>query len=297
MTPQRLELAGGGLSVGIEPANGGALTHFRCVDARGAFDWLRPAPASGGSPLEAACFPMVPFFSRVAGDRFVFEGREVRLPPAGHGFRTAIHGFGWLSAWEVEALSETRAVLAHDHRPPPDGEVGWPWPYRALQTVELAGGAMTIRLELTNTGTTAMPAGLGLHPFFAADGDLRVRTGTDAMIVMDERGFPAGRDPAAGAVRILADGGLLPTGLDNIFAGWSGSALLSREGRSLLVEADAPFAFLCVYTPPGQPFACVEPVSHITDGFNAETGSAGRTGVRVLGPGERLIAGVRFSPK
>lgn len=294
MTAERLELAGGGLSVGIAPASGGALTHFRCLDANGAFDWLRPAPASGGSPLDAACFPMVPFFSRIAGDRFVFEGREVRLPPAGDGFRTAIHGFGWLNAWEVEALSETQAVLAHDH---PDGEAGWPWPYRALQTVELAGGALTIRLELTNTGTTAMPAGLGLHPFFPTAGGLNVRTGTDAMIVMDERGFPAGRDPAAEAVRILAEGGPLPTGLDNIFAGWSGSALLSREGRSLLMEADAPFAFLCLYTPPGQPFACVEPVSHVTDGFNAAIRDAGRTGVRVLAPGDRLTAGARFTPK
>lgn len=294
MTAERLELAGGGLSVGIAPASGGALTHFRCLDADGAFDWLRPAPASGGSPLDAACFPMVPFFSRIAGDRFVFEGREVRLPPAGDGFRTAIHGFGWLNAWEVEALSETQAVLAHDH---PDGEAGWPWPYRALQTVELAGGALTIRLELTNTGTTAMPAGLGLHPFFPTAGGLNVRTGTDAMIVMDERGFPAGRDPAAEAVRILAEGGPLPTGLDNIFAGWSGSALLSREGRSLLMEADAPFAFLCLYTPPGQPFACVEPVSHVTDGFNAAIRDAGRTGVRVLAPGDRLTAGARFTPK
>jgi aldose 1-epimerase len=61
-------------------------------------------------------------------------------------------------------------------------------------------------------------------------------------------------------------------------------------------EAGEPlFDHLVVYVPPGQDFFCVEPVSHVNDGFNLlEHGVAG-TGVLVLKPGKRLAGGVRMS--
>jgi aldose 1-epimerase len=55
------------------------------------------------------------------------------------------------------------------------------------------------------------------------------------------------------------------------------------------------FGHLVVYVPPGQDFFCVEPVSHVNDGFNLLDRGVAGTGVRILEPGERLAGVVRLS--
>ena len=61
------------------------------------------------------------------------------------------------------------------------------------------------------------------------------------------------------------------------------------------MTAEPPLDFLVVYTPPGRPFFCVEPVSHVTDAFNLAAAERGDTGARALERGETLRAVVRLS--
>jgi len=84
--------------------------------------------------------------------------------------------------------------------------------------------------------------------------------------------------------------------MDHCFDGWDGRAELHwpETGVRLEIEAEPVFGHLVIYVPPGREIFCVEPVSHVNDGFNLlERGVAG-TGVRVLAPGERLAGSVRF---
>jgi len=53
--------------------------------------------------------------------------------------------------------------------------------------------------------------------------------------------------------------------------------------------------FLVVYTPPGRPFFCAEPVSHVTDAFNLAAAGRTDTGARALAAGETLRAVVTLS--
>jgi aldose 1-epimerase len=46
--------------------------------------------------------------------------------------------------------------------------------------------------------------------------------------------------------------------------------------------------------PPGQDHLCIEPVSHVNDGFNLLERGVEGTGVRVLAPGETLGAAIRL---
>jgi len=77
-------------------------------------------------------------------------------------------------------------------------------------------------------------------------------------------------------------------GLDNCFVGWSRRAAIEwpEPGMRLVLAAEAPLDFLVVYTPPGRPFFCVEPVSHVTDAFNLAAAGRTDTGARTLAPGE-----------
>jgi aldose 1-epimerase len=63
----------------------------------------------------------------------------------------------------------------------------------------------------------------------------------------------------------------------------------------VVMTAEAPLDFLVVYTPPGRPFFCVEPVSHVTDAFNLAAAGRTDTGSRALAPGETLRAAVTLS--
>ena len=75
--------------------------------------------------------------------------------------------------------------------------------------------------------------------------------------------------------------------LDNCFEGWDGTAVLTWPDRRLTIEADSTFRHAVVYTPLGESFFCVEPVSHMNDAIN-------HSGMRVLDPGETLRGEIRF---
>jgi aldose 1-epimerase len=69
----------------------------------------------------------------------------------------------------------------------------------------------------------------------------------------------------------------------------------ARGGRAADHDGQPPLDFLVVYTPPGRPFFCAEPVSHITDAFNLVAAGRTDTGARSLAAGETLRAKVTLS--
>ncbi len=83
--------------------------------------------------------------------------------------------------------------------------------------------------------------------------------------------------------------------LDNCFTGWGKALDIRWQAGSLRMEALGPLDDLIVFTPPGQPFFCAEPVSHIIDAVNL---AATRDDTRLvaLAPGETLDATVGFCP-
>lgn len=291
MTAARIALSAGTLRAEIAPTLGGALAAF--FDAAGGtpVHYLRPATEDAVTPLQTACFPMVPFFSWLKGDRLVHGGRVIELPPSGLGFVHALHGFGWTSEWQVEAAGPQRAVLVHRH--PADA---WPWAYVALQTCELAADGLSIALDVTNEAGSDMPVGLGLHAYFADPSNLSVGTDVTSMHLMSEEGVPHAADREAAAISAMRAGGPLTRGLNNIFEGWSRRAVLRWPSHALAVEAESPYDFLCIYSPAGEDFCCIEPVTHTTNAFNAPTVPWGRTGARLLPPGGTFSARCRFVP-
>ncbi len=90
-------------------------------------------------------------------------------------------------------------------------------------------------------------------------------------------------------------GASAPLALDHVFAGWDGRAeiTLAPEPVTVAIEASAIFRHVVVYTPPGAPYFCVEPVSHMTDAVN-RAGSRGDTGLVVLPPGGTLEGEIAF---
>lgn len=273
-----MKLTNGTLELDVTSAGG-------CVDRLrwNGVDILRPAPSSDVSPVERAAFPLVPFSGRIADGAFSFGGRTIALPgnfpPEPH----AIHGYGWTDDWDPSATGGTAATLTQIYT----GEA-WPWPYRAEQVFTLNADGLSLRMAVTNNGDTAMPAGLGWHPYFPSEGacllaDVTRIWRSGARMIPDP---PSALTPDCDLRELCQVNAL---SLDNCFdAGPSGTTIIWPEtGIRLQMTASDAFSHLIVFTPPGAPYFCVEPVSHAPNAVNSDLPSA-ETGQNVLEPGETL---------
>jgi aldose 1-epimerase len=159
----------------------------------------------------------------------------------------------------------------------------------------LTPAALHLGLTLRNLHRSPAPAGLGLHPYFPHNGGPRLRFNATHVWLNGANSLPS--EPVAVPPEWDHSGGqrIGSAALDNCFAGWDGEAhfVWASDGPALRIEADAPFRHLIVYTPPGQDYFCVEPVSHMNDAINRMDSAAGH-GLRTLAPGETLQGRVTF---
>jgi aldose 1-epimerase len=241
---------------------------------------LRAMPEGAASPLDAACFPMVPWCNRIAGARFGWGGAGVALtpnfPPEPH----AIHGHGWQSAWAVESREVARCVMVHRHEAQASG--GWPWAYEARQDVVLDDGGCTITLNLTNRSPAPMPAGLGLHPYLRRRPESRVCFGASSLVAVGPDLIPTGeRLPPQHFADFGAGAALPPALIDHCYAGWDGEAVVTDALGHITLAARGA-AHLHLYAPPEAPdILCLEPVNHLPDAINAGA-------MPLCGPGESV---------
>ncbi|MAN65995.1 aldose 1-epimerase [uncultured Hyphomonas sp.] len=254
-------------------------------------DILRPfARTADESPLQTGGFPLFPFSGRISEGRFVWNGHAVSLAPNFLPEPHAIHGQAWHAAWQVAEHGSDHARLVFDYRP---GD--WPWAYRAEQDFTLREDGLDLTLRLTNQSEDPMPAGLGWHPYFPRM-DARVTVPVDRVWTSDEGMIPDRLDvPAAGAD--VSDWRVVDElDLDNAFTVSDRLSCIEWPSRNLRVEmvSDAVLGHMVIYTPKGQDFFCVEPVSHAPDAVNSQH-PAELTGLHSLAPGETLSARISLT--
>lgn len=266
-----MRLACGAWELDLLPALGGAIAALR----RDGADIFRPTQHDAQHPLEAACFPLVPYANRIADGRFSFEGERYVIPRNVADQAHPLHGTGWLQPWTVEQSDERSATLHYRH----GADDGWPWAHHAEQRIVLGDEGLHVTLSLTNTGDRAMPFSLGLHPYFTKAGVSCLRFDAERMWLIDDAFLPTEPAPADRLGDWAAGETVERTSLiDNSYEGWSGTATISRnDGDLRLAGTNTPF--LHVFTPPGEPYFCVEPVTAMPDAFN-------RAVPAVLQPGE-----------
>lgn len=292
---ESVTLRQGPLGVTLAPGIGGAIAGF-WSEARGTrLDFLRPSPGdalSRGNPGALSSFPLVPWSNRIRAGRFTFGGRPVALTPNLRGH--AIHGLGYRTSWAVTDRGPSEVLLEHRHAA---GE--WPWTYRATQRIALTAAGLDVEMVLTNESQTAMPAGLGWHPYFPRTATTELHARVTGLWLTDAEILPTvcvppppDRDPRLGlAVDRVA--------LDNVFIGWDQAAVITWPERHarLRLAARGPLTTLVVYTPPGEAFFCAEPVSHITEAFNLADAGRQDTGMLSLAPGESVSAVMSLIPE
>jgi aldose 1-epimerase len=269
-----LTLSGGDWQAEVLPEAGGliaSLTH-KGVEV------LRTLPAGSRNPLDAACFPLVPYANRIAHASFPMAGAHVQLPRNFPPETGNLHGIGWESAWEVTAQGTFKCALEHRHEglgPAPwkDDITCWPWAYQADQRVMLGPKGCAISLTLTNRSNVPMPAGLGLHPYFRRRPETRVRFAAAGMLPVNHALIPTGEVAAPDLFADFARGSTLPADtIDHCFTAWDGMATISDDlGQITVMARGAPHLHL--YAPADGSALCLEPVSHTPDALNQDPAS------------------------
>lgn len=280
-------LRAGPCAAGVAPAFGAATTFLTVDDApilrAGSLDDIR------NDPRNAACFPCAPYFGRIAG-ALEFAGSKYPMATtlAAADPAHALHGEGWISPWSVEALSENALTLALEHTPGADG--AFPFAYAARQTVSLSPSGATFSLSLKNKGDSAMPAGLGLHPYFHRTRETRASFTGRHFWTPPGPGAPGRFSPPPDAL-----GGGAPAPLpfetrDHSYAGFAGEAIVSDAYGAVRLTSAAPILHL--FAPAGEDYFCLEPVSHAP---GALVDPENRYGGRRLGPGETMSIALTVS--
>lgn len=284
-----------GLRLEICPEAGASIVGFELAKEGEWVPVMRPTPPVAVAALstdDMASFVLAPYSNRIRDARFSFGEKEYRLRsnfPDG----TAIHGDVWKRPWKL--VDEAPDSLTLSIRSEDFDDINFPFPFRVELEYALAGKTFLSTIRLTNPGNEPMPAGFGFHPYFQ-------RTLTDADEEVELQApvtgvYPGDTPLPTGPPVPLAPrqdfSALRPIGepdLDHCFAGWNGRAALSWPGSGVVlkVECDPVFSHLVIYTPSGESFFAVEPVSNCNDGFNLAAEGQEGTGVQVLGPGEVL---------
>jgi aldose 1-epimerase len=280
-----ISLAHADLTLELLPDLGAAVATLRHQGR----DVLRPTPAGASDPFETAAFALVPFANRIAGGIFRLSGREVRIERNAPGQAHPLHGHGWRRPWRIDSVERDRVALSFEH-----AADSWPWRYAATQILTLQADRLEVALSLENRDSSAMPAGLGWHPYFHKGAGALLEAQLQGVWLTDEECLPT-RLAAASRFGEWGRGDALARSelIDHCHTGWSGTAriLLPEARLRLTLSASPALRWLHLYSPPDKDCFCVEPVSHMPNAVNRPE-PPGVTGLELLEPGECLDARV-----
>ena len=285
-----------GQHLGLVPTLGGSVAAWQMESPQARLDLWRPWDGETPDLYQLASFPMVPWSNRISGGGFTQDGQfhTMRLNRAGEPY--PIHGDGWLQAWQITQPATDTMVMTLESR----GFNGSPHEYHATQTFRLVEGGLDQQLQVRHLGNTALPYGLGVHPWFPRTPMTRITApvqgvwlcGKDPLPVRHTGKFPSGWDLNKG---VEAHGPLI----DNGYTGWGGKACITWPEHAMQLRAEMPDFerdgaaaqhFCLIYRPPNGAAFCFEPITQPIDTFHLP----GRPGLRVLQEGMTCSLNVRW---
>ncbi len=292
-----LELRSGHATARLLPAAGGRISALRLqpTGSDAVIDVLHPYPEDFFDALrwgKGGIYPLMPYSNRIAQAHVRVGGANVRLEPHPDTAPHTLHGNAHALPWQLASQGTDHVVMVLDAA----SSLAWPWHYAARMELRLTSSALTATLSMRNADTRLMPAGLGLHPYFRHHPDAAVgyRPGRIWPPTPDFLAV-ASRAPVPEEIHLPARA-LRAGGLTDYIGGWDGKASVELpEGDLLQIDADPVFSHLVVHRPDALTYLCLEPVSHVADGFNLAAQGVPDTGTHWLAPGESLTGKMTFS--
>jgi len=171
---------------------------------------------------------LAPWPNRLTDGRYSFAGRELQLAITEPTRSTALHGLSCWDDWAIADASAEAATLVLDLPASP----GYPFSLRVSVTYALGDDGLTITTTALNTGATALPYGVGFHPWVSPGAgsldDCTLELGANTLVTVDDRLLPTGTTPVAGVMDYREARTLADSDLDDAFV----DPLRDADGRS-----------------------------------------------------------------
>lgn len=252
-----LELTSGKLRLTVDPERGASIRAFDIQTESGSRPILAPSCPDPQNAGQSALFPMAPFANRVRDNRLDISGRDVELTPNTVD-PLCLHGWAWQRPWHVAHQASDRCLLSlhlSDHG------------YNLTLGYELTLSNTSLRLDLwaTNTGTHAVPVGLGFHPYFPRRPDTVLRFEARTFWPDGPGHLPTGRTAVPDSADFARGCRLPDTWRNDCFSGWAGAAFVSQAGLGYDLTLTSPDAsVLMFYADPALDRFAVEPQTHVS---------------------------------
>ncbi len=291
---ERLRLRSAALELELWPALGGSIAAFawHAADGRRIPLFRDAGLRERYTPVDhLSSWPLLPYSNRIRAGSFRHRGRQHQLPVNYAGFEHPLHGVGWLSDWRPLASNGQQCTLELVHR----GNEHWPYDFNAQQELVLQDLTLHSTLSLRNDSSSAMPCGLGQHPFICCPSGTRIKAQVSGVWLSDDEVLPREYQPLPPQWNLPAGCLLDGVFVDNCFDGLVGAIEVQwLDGSVLILESSANLRFVVVYHPLAGDFVCIEPVSHMPNAFN-QAASADATGNSTLEPGATLCVTHRYT--
>lgn len=237
-------------------------------------------PAFLGNPL------LWPWANRIDGTSYYANGKKypfnLELDNVSPGpNNTPIHGLlRYEKRWEVTKASveaDTAMVEAKlEFWRYPEFMAQFPFAHTITVAYILKDGALTVETRVLNQSAESMPLSLGFHPYFqvndAPQDEWKVTLAAKTRYALSPKLVPTGEttpNPYSNPVSLGA------VSLDDVFGDLQrdpdGFARFSVQGKAekVTVEYGPKYTVAVVYSPKDKGFICFEPMTAITNAFNA----------------------------
>jgi galactose mutarotase-like enzyme len=245
-------VAAGGASAAIVPRRGALITQWRAagrdrlyLDESTLSDLAKNV--RGGVPL------LFPSPGKLADGRFTRDGKAGVMKQ---------HGFARDVPWTVTAQTDSSLSLSLISSE--ETRAMFPWDFVLTLRVTLSELSLRLDLRVENTGTSSMPFGFGIHPYFPVR-DKATATITTAAT----RAF----DNTTGQV-VPFEGFHLASGETDLHLLDHGStgSILAADGDKLSIRTSPEFTRWVVWTLPDKGFVCLEPWTSPGNALNTGEG-------------------------
>ncbi len=140
---------------------------------------------------------LFPFPGRVKNSEYSFEGKEYKISGTKEIDGNALHGFVTDKEWKVVEKNDDSIKLSYEIKKEEYEKNGYPFSLKIQVKYSLSDNGLKVETEITNTGESKAPFGLGFHPYFTAGTDkadnISLKIDAKKLVEFDDNLFPTGK--------------------------------------------------------------------------------------------------------
>ena len=282
-------LASGPLKLEVLPQLGASISSFTFQNGDHVCHLMRPAPSGTDNPSDTN-FLLAPYSNRIRDGAFSFQGNSYQLE---NSKSHAIHGDLRSRKFDVVGKSQNMVLMQFESKSVDD--FNFPFSLRYRVQYELSSHKLRCVLHITNTDEKVAPVGGGFHPYFPrslqenkSEEDVHLQFDARKIYLYQKEPLPDSPPATIPEKFLFRDRSKIREGIDHCYVGWDGEAQMSwpKTGVWMRLSAPEPLQHLVLYTPAGQDYFALEPVSNCTDAFNLADQGVEDTGIIEIAPGD-----------